>query len=428
MVSYVTLASICDKIDYGLTESATNDNTGIKFLRITDIQNGSVQWRSVPYCKCSTQELKQYSLVTGDILFTRTGATTGKSFLVKQCPPNTVFASYLIRVKPNLKIIHPEYLFYFFQTPKYWQQITKSTVGAAQPGVNATKLSQLLIPCPSLPEQKRSAAILEKADRLRRLRRYALELSGTYLQSVFLEMFGNPDKNPKHWNLSLLSEEGILDRGKSQHRPRNAAHLYGGSYPFIQTGDVANSNGLITQYSQTYSEAGLAQSRLWKKGTLCITIAANIAKTAILGFDACFPDSIVGFIPGPRITVEYVRQWFASIQDRLEKIAPQSAQKNINLEILSNLQIPVPPLALQQKFVQIVQKYERLRTQQREAERQAEHLFQTLLHKAFQGELILDEGGGEGLDVEVNYQATAGLRRAAETVGKDAYQLALPME
>jgi TIR domain/Type I restriction modification DNA specificity domain len=145
-------------------------------------------------------------------------------------------------------------------------------------------------------------------------------------------MFGNPDKNPKHWNLSLLSEEGILDRGKSQHRPRNAAHLYGGSYPFIQTGDVANSNGLITQYSQTYSEAGLAQSRLWKKETLCITIAANIAKTAILGFDACFPDSIVGFIPGPRITVEYVRQWFASIQDRLEKIAPQSAQKNINLE------------------------------------------------------------------------------------------------
>jgi Type I restriction modification DNA specificity domain len=113
--------------------------------------------------------------------------------------------------------------------------------------------------------------------------------------------------------------------------------LYGGSYPFIQTGDVANANGHISSYSQTYSELGLAQSRMWPAGTLCITIAANIAKTAVLTFPACFPDSVVGFIPGDQVLRDFVRYWFLTIQSRLEEEAPQAAQKNINLRILGEL-------------------------------------------------------------------------------------------
>ena len=238
-VPYVTLATISDKIDYGLTASATNDNTGIKFLRITDIQDGFVQWESVPYCKCSKRDLQQYSLIAGDILFARTGATTGKSFLVKQCPPNTVFASYLIRVKSNLKVIHPQYLSYFFQTSMYWQQITESAVGAAQPGVNATKLSQVIIPCPPLSEQKRIAAILEKADRLRRLQRYALELSGPYLQSVFLEMFGSWD-----YPLYPLQELSKKERGAFVNGPFGSnlltSELTSSGVPVIYIRDIAS--------------------------------------------------------------------------------------------------------------------------------------------------------------------------------------------
>ena len=97
------------------------------------------------------------------------------------------------------------------------------------------------------------------------------------------------------WRECVLGELGLLKRGKSTHRPRYAFHLYCGAYPFVQTGDVKAAGKYITNYSQTYSEAGLKQSRLWKKGTLCITIAANIADIAILGFDACFPDSVLGF-------------------------------------------------------------------------------------------------------------------------------------
>lgn len=138
-------------------------------------------------------------------------------------------------------------------------------------------------------------------------------------------------------------------RGKSKHRPRNAPHLFGGKYPFIQTGDVRNSEHLITEYSQTYSEVGLAQSKLWPKGTLCITIAANIAETGILDFDACFPDSVIGVVVNDDVTsnkfLEYLLQSFKS---ELQAQGKGSAQDNINLGTFENQRLPFPPLKDQQ--------------------------------------------------------------------------------
>lgn len=99
------------------------------------------------------------------------------------------------------------------------------------------------------------------------------------------------------WEYLTLDKLGSISRGKSKHRPRNDKILFGGKYPFIQTADVKAANLYLTEYKNTYNEKGLEQSKLWKAGTLCITIAANIAETAILGIDACFPDSIMGFVP-----------------------------------------------------------------------------------------------------------------------------------
>lgn len=152
------------------------------------------------------------------------------------------------------------------------------------------------------------------------------------IPAIFIDMFGDPAANPRGRSVALFGSAGDLDRGKSRHRPRDAAELYGGRYPFIQTGDVANPAGRIKTHTATYSELGLAQSRLWQAGTLCITIAANIAKTGVLEFDACFPDSVVGFIPSERMTVPYAQAWLGFLQPTLEANAPQAAQKNINLE------------------------------------------------------------------------------------------------
>ncbi|QCZ30967.1 restriction endonuclease subunit S [Escherichia fergusonii] len=168
-----------------------------------------------------------------------------------------------------------------------------------------------------------------------------------------------PFELPEGWEWSYLSDIGILARGRSKHRPRNDPTLYAdGTIPLVQTGDVARSNGCINTYSALYNQLGLSQSKLWNKGTLCITIAANIADSGILNFDACFPDSVVGFTPYENeIPVLYFHYFMMTIKSTLEKFAPSTAQKNINIDILSQLFFPCPPL---EEFHRIVDKVQNL--------------------------------------------------------------------
>lgn len=172
-------------------------------------------------------------------------------------------------------------------------------------------------------------------------------------------MFGDPVINEKKWDLMTLPELGEFGRGVSKHRPRNASELLGGKYPLIQTGDVASANLYITKYDSTYSEEGFKQSKMWKAGTLCITIAATIAKTAILTFDSCFPDSVVGFTPNEKTNSLFINYWFTFFQKILEDQAPAVAQKNINLQVLSELQIITPPKQLQDDFATFVQQIDK---------------------------------------------------------------------
>jgi type I restriction enzyme, S subunit len=253
--------------------------------------------------------------------------------------------------------------------------------------VNKGNLGGIKIPLPPITEQKRIAAILDKAEEIRSQRRQALEQLDAIRQSIFLEMFGDPLRNIKGWEIKKFQDIGILDRGISKHRPRNDPKLLGGQYSLIQTGDVANCDRYINSYKSTYSEIGLRQSRMWKAGTLCITIAANIAKTGILTFDACFPDSIVGFKPNHLSLTEYVQFWLSFLQSTLEATAPESAQKNINLAILRNLDIPIPPIALQQEFARRVEAIAQLKATHRESLAQLDALFASLQHRAFRGEL-----------------------------------------
>jgi type I restriction enzyme S subunit len=156
---------------------------------------------------------------------------------------------------------------------------------------------------------------------------------------------------PEGWAWATMPQLGAMGRGKSMHRPRNDPRLLGGPYPFVQTGDVKAADTWIRDYQSTYSEFGLAQSKLWPAGTMCITIAANIAQTAILSFDACFPDSVVGFVQNETVTTRYVEMFIRTAREDIERYAPATAQKNINLEILSRVAIPLPPLSEQRRIV-----------------------------------------------------------------------------
>ncbi len=170
-----------------------------------------------------------------------------------------------------------------------------------------------------------------------------------------------PFELPQGWEWARFPELGEFGRGKSKHRPRNDPALFNPPiYPVVQTGEVARAKGVIQAYHSKYSEIGLAQSRLWPAGTVCITIAANIADAALLGFDACFPDSVVGFVPAQTLgNAKYFLAFMETARNELIKFAPATAQKNINLEILGGLLIPVPPLS---EICRIVTRVNELRT------------------------------------------------------------------
>ncbi|WP_066377996.1 restriction endonuclease subunit S [Anabaena sp. CA = ATCC 33047] len=158
-----------------------------------------------------------------------------------------------------------------------------------------------------------------------------------------------------------LDEVGTIARGKSKHRPRNEPSLYGGKYPFIQTGDVKHSNLYITEYSQTYNEKGLSQSKLWQAGTLCITIAANIADTAILKFPACFPDSIIGFIPYKnKADVRFIKYCLDTYKIQIQAISQGTTQDNLSVEKLLSLKFRIPLISIQKKIGAILSAYDDL--------------------------------------------------------------------
>lgn len=156
------LKDISKSIQYGYTESANYNNIGPKFLRITDIQNDNVNWSTVPYCQITQQDKEKYLLQNGDIVFARTGATVGKSFLINNLQEEAVFASYLIKVSLNKDLLLPLFVKYFFKSNLYWNQITDKQTGAGQPNVNGTKLGQLHIIYPSLNDQQKIVAQLDE--------------------------------------------------------------------------------------------------------------------------------------------------------------------------------------------------------------------------------------------------------------------------
>ena len=291
--------------------------------------------------------------------------------------------------------LHSRFLFYGIN--KYLKAIEDVTAFATVKHISSKQIENIEIPLPPLPEQKRIVTILDeafaaiakaKANAEKNLKN-AKELFESYLQGVF-------ENKGEGWQEKTLEQVSkIFGRGKSRHRPRNYEKLYGGIYPFIQTGDIRNCNHYITEYSQTYSELGLAQSKLWPSGTICITIAANIAETGVLTFDACFPDSVIGLVVNEKIAdrdfIEYLLQ---SFKVRIQALGKGSAQANINMGTFENELFPFPSVTEQKA---IVQKLDALSAETKKLEaiynqkiNDLEELKKSVLQKAFSGQLIMD--------------------------------------
>lgn len=286
----------------------------------------------------------------------------------------------VLRCKPG---VNHRFIFNICKSKAFIKSMTEQATGASYPAVNDKIIRAFEVPTAAYEHQEQLAARLDTVQRVIDFRKLQLQKLDELAKTRFVEMFGDPVSNPFGLPLKKLSELGSLDRGRSQHRPRNAPELLGGQYPLIQTGEVASAGLYITEFHNTYSEIGLKQSRMWKAGTLCITIAANIAQTSILTFDACFPDSVVGFVPTDEVSSLYIHYWFTFFQKILEEQAPQVAQKNINLKILSDLNVMVPSRDKLLAFENIVTQVDKSKLSIQASLDQLETLKQSLMQKYF---------------------------------------------
>ena len=327
----------------------------------------------------------------GDLVITAIG-TIGNSYIVRNSD-KFYFKDASVLWLRKVTDVNSEYINLWLKSPQFFSQLDRGN-GATVDTLTIKKLQGVRVNLPPLPEQERIVAILDEAfaaiatatANAERNIANARELFESELNRIFTQKGDG-------WTDNTLGEVSRdFGRGKSKHRPRNAGFLYGGSYPFVQTGDVRNSEHVISTYTQTYSAAGLAQSKLWPAGTVCVTIAANIAETGILGFDACFPDSIIGMVPDPDRSdggyVEYLLNFFKT---ELQRQGKGSAQDNINLGTFKEQKFPFAPLPEQQaiaaKLDCLSDETKCLGVVQRRKLTALALLKQSILHKAFTGAL-----------------------------------------
>lgn len=315
-----------------------------------------------------------------------------------------------------VEIIEPiniDYVFYWF---KYrWFDFNKDKMfGTAIPYIRLGNLQEFPIPVPPLAQQQRIVNRIEslfaKLDEVKQKAQDALDSFETRKAAILHKAFTGEltaqwrkehGVGMESWERLKLGEIGTLERGRSQHRPRNDPRLFGGPYPFIQTGDVASANVYIMEHHQTLSEFGMEQSRMFSAGTLCITIAANIGDVAILSYDCCFPDSVVGFSPNSRSISKFIYYMMSILQKELEDNAPATAQKNINLKILNAVEMNIPPVTEQTEIVRIL---DDLLAKEQQAKEVAEGVLEqidlikkSVLARAFRGELGTNDPSEESV-------------------------------
>lgn len=292
----------------------------------------------------------------------------------------------------------------FFNLPFFIEYVVSNSKGINLPRVSEETVLNTTFPLPPLSEQQRIverieelfAKLDEAKERLQEVAdsfvvRKAAILHKAFTGELTKQWRRENGVSDESWEEKKLGEVGVLERGRSKHRPRNYERLFGGIYPFIQTGDVANADMFIEKHSQTLSDFGMQQSKLFAKNTICITIAANIGKVAILSYDSCFPDSVVGLTTDEKNSYKYVYYYLSTQQKELESKAPATAQKNINLKVLNDLDIPLPSLPEQHEIVRLI---DDLLARERAAQQAAEQALasidlmkKSILARAFRGEL-----------------------------------------
>jgi type I restriction enzyme S subunit len=451
-----SLGDVTRDIRYGYTAKATAIKAGPKYLRITDIQDNTVDWNMVPFCEIESSKFNSYRLSAGDLVFARTGATTGKSYLIKTCP-DSVFASYLIRVRPSAALL-PEYVAAFFQSDSYWNQITENLSGSAQPNCNASKLASLLVPIPPLPEQRRIVAKLEallskvsttqqrlsrvpgllkrfrqsvlaaacsgkltadwreenKTEEtgeklLSRIKAIRLKFANTAKEKKEIETAFSPsfleiteeelsvDSLPETWKACRIGAAGTVSNGSTPSRQQ--ASFWDGNIPWISSGQVRNNH--ITTTRERITNAGFDNTslRLLPRGTVLIAMIGEgktRGQSAILALEATINQNIAAIVISHGLVEStFLWLWFQMRYEATREQGAGSGPQALNCQRVRELPFVLPPQSEQKEIVRRVEKLfafaDQIESRLKQAQAQVDRLTQSLLAKAFRGELVPTE-------------------------------------
>ncbi|BAQ61918.1 type I restriction-modification system [Geminocystis sp. NIES-3708] len=322
---------------------------------------------------------------SGDLVLSGINATKGAIAIYPETEKIPMaatihYSSYIV----DKNKVDISFLWWLLRSKKFKEILNEYLPGGIKTELKAKRFLPIPIPLPPLEEQKR---IVEKIEEVRSLRLQNIEETEALIISSRIEIFDQALKR----NAKRFDEVAYLERGKFSHRPRNEPRFFGGQHPWIQIAEIESSGKYIKNWQETLNDEGLTISRKFPKGTLLISIAATIGAVGILTFDCCIPDSIVAITPKENMSSEYLYYYLCYLRTSLEKIAPQSAQKNINLRILQPLPVPVMPLSEQKRIVEYLDrlqsKIEIMKKEREKALEETDALLPSILDKAFKREL-----------------------------------------
>jgi type I restriction enzyme S subunit len=405
------LEEVVHDVTYGYTAKSNSSVGDARMLRITDIQNNKVDWSSVPYCQISTADIQKYTLQKFDLVFARTGATVGKSFLIKEDVEQAVFASYLIRVRPSLTEM-ARYLSYFFGSDSYWNQVVDFSAGIGQPNVNGSKLKQLQIPLAPLPEQKRIADKLDSVlarvdvcrDRLDRLP----SLLKRFRQSILAAATsGRLTEDWRKANLAANWKTVRLEEvAKGFSYGSAAKSSKSGSVPVLRMGNIQNGCLDWTDLVFTSDPDEIEKYRLVDGDVLFNRTNSPelVGKTAVFKGtrEAIYAGYLIRVRGTPKLLPDYLNYCLGSPAGRdycWQVKSDGVSQSNINAKKLAAFELELPTPREQTEIVRRVELLfafaDRLEARLASARRQVGQLTPALLAKAFRGELVPQDPADE---------------------------------
>ncbi len=367
----VKLVDICQKISYGYTASATDDPVGPKFLRITDIRHGYIDWEQVPYCEISALEKEKYQLNIGDICVARTGASTGVSTVIKH-EVDAVFASYLIRFQVDRQVADPFFVGYVLQSQLFKNHVTGILGGSAQPNANAKQFGSFIFLLPPLPVQRRIAQILgrldDKIEVNRRINRTLEAMARALYRHWFVDFGPFQDGKfveselgliPKGWEVSTIGTESKVVSGGTPSTKVAEYWEDGDIYWATPTDMTSLYAPVIFDTKRKITQLGLKNSsaKLLPPGSVLVTSRATLGVAAINYVPMSTNQGFKSMIPGDRVTAAYLWLYVQHNQDEIHNRASGTTFMEINSRNFKALPILVPPIEIMRAFDRIVSKY-----------------------------------------------------------------------